>query len=40
MINNSLQIRFDKGGNFTGVIYNGKDYTIEKWNQRNSDQSP
>jgi RHS repeat-associated protein len=40
MINSSFGIRLDKAGNFTGVIYNGKDYSIEQWNRMHSEQTP
>jgi RHS repeat-associated protein len=29
-----MQVKFDKKGNFTGVIQNGKTYTVNEWNKR------
>lgn len=38
MIQSMLRIRVDKKGNFLGVIYKGRQYSIEEWNQQFLDQ--
>jgi hypothetical protein len=30
----TLEVKFDRKGNFTAVIYEGKTYTLEAWNKK------
>lgn len=33
-----IQVKFDRKGNFTSVIQDGKTYTVDQWNRRVQDQ--